>query len=210
MGAAPLSCAESENELFAGIEIVSYNAGAESGYEVVRFDVLEKLDKRQTATVPIGVVSRFKRGKIAPRGLGVLYSAPKGLANKCKIQEPRVIHPALQDLRRAIQFGAAVFKDKQHIYLTSGNAAAPTTSSTSSATSCTQTSTAPASPATKKPTPTPKSKKDSPRPSSPSTPPPSATTKAPRTASPRTATWPPASQTPSGISVDPNCTFDLF
>ena len=38
--------------------------------ELVRVELLHNMNKRQTATAPIGKGDRFKGGKVAPRGLG--------------------------------------------------------------------------------------------------------------------------------------------
>jgi murein tripeptide amidase MpaA len=109
--------------------------------ELVQINMLENLNKRQTATAPIGTGDRFQGGKIAPRGLGVrkaaesmdlggilnvkeVESALKGLAKKYKNLEqfttPFKTYEGQSIYGAAVSKAEKVKKDKTYIYLTSG------------------------------------------------------------------------------------------
>jgi len=109
---------------------------------VVRVETLDNLNKRQTATAPIGKGDRFKGGKIAPRGLGTqkpseyasyqsagilnadeVYTAMKGLEKEYGL---KLFTPPYKTFENNTLLGGVankaekIKKDKQYIYFTSG------------------------------------------------------------------------------------------
>ncbi|KAF2123004.1 zinc carboxypeptidase A 1 precursor [Lophiotrema nucula] len=107
---------------------------------VIQIDMLDHLNKRQTAVASIGSGDRFQGGKIAPRGLGTrklseygeipsilnyneVYTALKGLEKHYGVE---LFTAPFKTFEGQIVRGAAVNKaekikkDKQYIYLTSG------------------------------------------------------------------------------------------
>jgi murein tripeptide amidase MpaA len=109
---------------------------------IVRIETLDNLDKRQTATAPIGQGDRFKGGSVAPRGLGTrnsdeyaafqsagilnadeVYSAMKGLQGEYGLE---LFTPPYKTFEgRSLLGGVAnkaekIKNDKQYIYFTSG------------------------------------------------------------------------------------------
>ncbi|EMD86355.1 hypothetical protein COCC4DRAFT_135680 [Bipolaris maydis ATCC 48331] len=110
--------------------------------ELVRVELLDNLNKRQTATAPIGSGDRFKGGKIAPRGLGTRKPSEYAALQKAGILNADEVYTAMKGLEK--EYGMTLFttphktyegntiiggvankaekikKDKQYIYFTSG------------------------------------------------------------------------------------------
>lgn len=109
---------------------------------LVRVELLDNLNKRQTATAPIGSGDRFKGGKIAPRGLGTRKPSEYADLQKAGILNADEVYTAMKGLEK--EYGLTLFttphktfegntiiggvankaekikKDKQYIYFTSG------------------------------------------------------------------------------------------
>ncbi|CAO2650184.1 Nn.00g014760.m01.CDS01 [Neocucurbitaria sp. VM-36] len=110
--------------------------------ESVRVETIHNLNKRQTATAPIGKGDRFKGGKIAPRGLGTrkpseyaelqtagilnadeVYTAMKGLEKKYGLTlftPPHKTFEGNKVIGGVANKAEKIKKDKQYIYFTSG------------------------------------------------------------------------------------------
>ncbi|KAF1848984.1 zinc carboxypeptidase A 1 precursor [Cucurbitaria berberidis CBS 394.84] len=110
--------------------------------DVVRIETLHNLNKRQTATAPIGKGDRFKGGKVAPRGLGTRKPSEYAAFQSAGILNADEVYTAMKGLEK--EYGLTLFtpphktfegtsliggvaskaekvkKDKQHIYFTSG------------------------------------------------------------------------------------------
>lgn len=110
--------------------------------DIVRVETLHNLNKRQTATAPIGKGDRFKGGKIAPRGLGTRKPSEYGALKAAGIFNADEVYTAMKGLEK--EYGLTLFtpphktfegntvlggvankaekikKDKQYIYFTSG------------------------------------------------------------------------------------------
>ncbi|KAH7383882.1 zinc carboxypeptidase A 1 precursor [Pyrenochaeta sp. MPI-SDFR-AT-0127] len=110
--------------------------------EIVRVETLHNLNKRQTATAPIGKGDRFKGGKIAPRGLGTRKPSEYSELQTAGILNADEVYTAMKGLEK--EYGLTLFtpphktfegnkviggvankaekikKDKQYIYFTSG------------------------------------------------------------------------------------------
>lgn len=109
---------------------------------VVRVETLDNLNKRQTATAPIGKGDRFKGGKVAPRGLGTRKPSEYASFETAGILNADEVYTAMKGLQK--EYGMELFtppfktfegntllggvankaekikKDKQYIYFTSG------------------------------------------------------------------------------------------
>lgn len=109
---------------------------------IVRVETLDNLNKRQTATAPIGKGDRFQGGKKAPRGLGTQSSSEYAAYQKAGILNADEVYTAMKGLEK--EYGLELFtaphktfdgntviggvankaekkkKDKQYIYFTSG------------------------------------------------------------------------------------------
>jgi hypothetical protein len=112
------------------------------GSSVVRIETLDNLNKRQTATAPIGKGDRFKGGKVAPRGLGTqkadkyaayqdagilnadeVYTAMKGLEKEYGLELFTAPYKTFENhtlLGGVANKAEKIQKDKQYIYFTSG------------------------------------------------------------------------------------------
>ncbi|KAL6707316.1 hypothetical protein ACN47E_004304 [Coniothyrium glycines] len=110
--------------------------------DFIRVELLHNLNKRQTATAPIGKGDRFRGGKIAPRGLGTrkpneyaelqnagilnadeVYSAMKGLQKEYGMTlftPPEKTFEGNSLLGGVANKAEKINKDKQYIYFTSG------------------------------------------------------------------------------------------
>jgi len=110
--------------------------------ETIRVETLHNLNKRQTATAPIGKGDRFKGGKIAPRGLGTRKPSEYAGLQSAGIFNADEVYTAMKGLEK--EYGLTLFtpphktfegnkviggvankaekikKDKQYIYFTSG------------------------------------------------------------------------------------------
>lgn len=110
--------------------------------EVVRIETLHNLNKRQTATAPIGKGDRFKGGEVAPRGLGSRNSSEYAAIQSAGILNADEVYTAMKGLEK--EYGMPLFtaphktyenatviggvankaekmkKDKQYIYFISG------------------------------------------------------------------------------------------
>ena len=108
----------------------------------IRVESLDHLNKRQTATAPIGKGDRFKGGKVAPRGLGSQKPDVYGSYQTAGILNADEVYTALKGLEK--EYGLELFKapyktfegntvwggvankvekikkDNQYIYFTSG------------------------------------------------------------------------------------------
>lgn len=109
---------------------------------VVRVETLDNLNKRQTATAPIGKGDRFEGGKIAPRGLGTqgpdayavfesagilnadeVYTAMKGLETEYGLELFTAPYKTFEGntlLGGVANKAEKINKEKQYIYFTSG------------------------------------------------------------------------------------------
>ncbi|KAF1972071.1 Zn-dependent exopeptidase [Bimuria novae-zelandiae CBS 107.79] len=121
-------------------EVSHYKRSLDAG--IVRVETLDHLNKRQTATAPIGKGDRFKGGKVAPRGLGSQKPNVYSTYQKAGILNADEVYTALKGLEK--EYGLELFmapyktfegnsiyggvankaekinKDKQYIYFTSG------------------------------------------------------------------------------------------
>jgi murein tripeptide amidase MpaA len=110
--------------------------------ELVRVELLHNLNKRQTATAPIGNGDRFKGGKVAPRGLGTrdpreyaglqsagvfsadeVYTAMKGLEKEYGMSLFTPPHKTFENntlIGGVANTARRIKKNKQYIYFTSG------------------------------------------------------------------------------------------
>jgi murein tripeptide amidase MpaA len=110
--------------------------------ELVRVELLHNMNKRQTATAPIGKGDRFKGGKVAPRGLGTrkpseyaqlqsagilnadeVYTAMKGLEKEYGMSlftTPHKTYNGAEIIGGVANKAEKIKKDKQYIYFTSG------------------------------------------------------------------------------------------
>jgi hypothetical protein len=110
--------------------------------ELVRVELLHNMNKRQTATAPIGKGDRFKGGKKAPRGLGTrkpseyaqlqsagvfnadeVYTAMKGLEKEYGMSlftTPHKTYNGAEIIGGVANKAQKIKKDKQYIYFTSG------------------------------------------------------------------------------------------
>lgn len=109
---------------------------------VVRIETLDNLNKRQTATAPIGKGDRFAGGEVAPRGLGTqspdnyaayesagilnadeVYTAMKGLEKEYGLELFTAPHKTYEGntlLGGVANKAEKINKEKQYIYFTSG------------------------------------------------------------------------------------------
>ncbi|KAF1937681.1 zinc carboxypeptidase A 1 precursor [Clathrospora elynae] len=109
---------------------------------LVRVELLHNMNKRQTATAPIGKGDRFKGGKVAPRGLGTRKPSEYAGVQAAGILNADEVYTAMKGLEK--EYGMSLFtpphktfegnsliggvankaeeikKDKQYIYFTSG------------------------------------------------------------------------------------------
>jgi murein tripeptide amidase MpaA len=121
-------------------QVRHYKRSLDAG--TIRVETLDHLNKRQTATAPIGKGDRFKGGKVAPRGLGSqkpdvyaqyqsagilnadeVYTALKGLEKEYGLTLFTAPHKTFEG--NTVVGGVAnkaekIDKDKQYIYFTSG------------------------------------------------------------------------------------------
>jgi murein tripeptide amidase MpaA len=110
--------------------------------ELVRVELVHNLNKRQTATAPIGKGDRFKGGKAYPRGLGTRKPSEYAQLQSAGIFNADEVYTAMKGLQK--EYGMTLFtppektfegnaliggvankaekikKDKQYIYFTSG------------------------------------------------------------------------------------------
>ena len=110
--------------------------------ELVRVELLHNMNKRQTATAPIGKGDRFKGGKVAPRGLGTRKASEYAELQSAGVFNADEVYTAMKGLEK--EYGLSLFttphktfegntiiggvankaekikKDKQFIYFTSG------------------------------------------------------------------------------------------
>ncbi|CAN9118194.1 unnamed protein product [Alternaria alternata] len=110
--------------------------------ELVRVELLHNMNKRQTATAPIGKGDRFKGGKVAPRGLGTRKPSEYAQLQNAGVFNIDEVYTAMKGLEK--EYGMSLFttpektfegrsiiggvankaekikKDKQYIYFTSG------------------------------------------------------------------------------------------
>jgi hypothetical protein len=110
--------------------------------KLVRVEHLHNLNKRQTATAPIGKGDRFNGGNVAPRGLGTRKPSEYSELRSAGIFNADEIYTAMKGLEK--EYGMSLFttpyktfvgntiiggvankvekikKDKQYIYFTSG------------------------------------------------------------------------------------------
>jgi hypothetical protein len=110
--------------------------------ELVRVELLHNMNKRQTATAPIGKGDRFKGGKVAPRGLGTRKPSEYAQLQNAGVFNIDEVYTAMKSLEK--EYGMSLFttpektfegrsiiggvankaekikKDKQYIYFTSG------------------------------------------------------------------------------------------
>lgn len=110
--------------------------------DVVRVETLDHINKRQTATAPIGKGDRFKGGKVAPRGLGSRKPSEYSEIQNAGILNADEVYTAMKGLEK--EYGLTLFEapyktfegntiiggvankaekiknDKQYIYFSSG------------------------------------------------------------------------------------------
>ncbi|EDU40800.1 zinc carboxypeptidase A 1 precursor [Pyrenophora tritici-repentis] len=110
--------------------------------DLVRVEILHNLNKRQTATAPIGKGDRFNGGKVAPRGLGTRKPSEYAQIQSAGVFNADEVYTAMKGLEK--EYGMPIFttpyktfenntiiggvankaekinKDKQYIYFTSG------------------------------------------------------------------------------------------
>ncbi|KAF2848338.1 Zn-dependent exopeptidase [Plenodomus tracheiphilus IPT5] len=135
--------AEGEHKLHAVISEEHYDHFKRNlDPEVVRVETLHNLNKRQTATAPIGKGDRFKGGKVAPRGLGTRKPSEYAAIQSAGILNADEVYTAMKGLEK--EYGMPLFttphktfegatviggvankaeklkKDKQYIYFISG------------------------------------------------------------------------------------------